>query len=582
MAYSADRKPLELTALTALASDDTIIVGDTSDTSEVAKAITKANFITDFAGDFATDISSKQNILAEGAFVDGDKTKLDTYSEANQTTNNAKVTYPSADSTKVGHITVTQAVNLDTMESDIANKANTADLATVATSGDYDDLSNKPDLSAFDNISEHANAAAFPGTGAADKFYLAQDTGILYRWTGSAFAIISAQLALGETSSTAYRGDRGATAFDHVSATDNPHSVSKAQVGLSNVPNTDFTSSIAAKVSKTGNETVAGVKTFSSSPIIPAPSTDLQAATKKYVDDNGGGGGTVDVVSNVATDTILGRTTAGTGDSEQLTASAVRTLINVEDGATADQDLSGLLPKAGGTMTGNIALNGNYLSGDGDDEGVFVDSSGDVGIGTTDPQSKLDVRGGDINVTGDGDVGKIYLSDTAGSLSSSITGGNSSSLTFNATYLKLNIDAIGSKNNLDWALGNRYFNFITNGNRSFSVTGSKVNTVPFFVKAAASQTANLTEWEDSSGSAMTVIDAEGNVGIGTTAPDTKLHVTGAVTQEPLSSDPADPDAGNSVQWVSDGTGTGDAGDVLLKVNVGGTTKVITLIDYSVA
>jgi len=32
----------------------------------------------------------------------------------------AKVTYPSADSTKVGHITVTQAVNLDTMESGLA------------------------------------------------------------------------------------------------------------------------------------------------------------------------------------------------------------------------------------------------------------------------------------------------------------------------------------------------------------------------------------------------------------------------------------------------------------------------------
>ena len=44
-------------------------------------------------------------------------------------------------------------------------------------------------------------------------------------------------------------------------------------------------------VQNTGNETVAGVKTFSSSPIIPAPSTDLQAATKKYVDDNGGGFG---------------------------------------------------------------------------------------------------------------------------------------------------------------------------------------------------------------------------------------------------------------------------------------------------
>ena len=46
MAYSADRTPLELTALTSLASDDTIIVGDTSDVSEVAKSITKANLIT--------------------------------------------------------------------------------------------------------------------------------------------------------------------------------------------------------------------------------------------------------------------------------------------------------------------------------------------------------------------------------------------------------------------------------------------------------------------------------------------------------------------------------------------------------
>jgi len=39
------------------------------------------------------------------------------------------------------------------------------------------------------------------------------------------------------------------------------------------------------KVSKSGNETVAGVKNFSSSPIVPTPTTDYQAAPKKYVDD---------------------------------------------------------------------------------------------------------------------------------------------------------------------------------------------------------------------------------------------------------------------------------------------------------
>ncbi len=44
------------------------------------------------------------------------------------------------------------------------------------------------------------------------------------------------------------------------------------------------------------------------------------------------------------------------------------------DGATADA----ALPKAGGTMTGNISLDGNYLSGDGGDEGLQIDSDGDA------------------------------------------------------------------------------------------------------------------------------------------------------------------------------------------------------------
>ncbi len=45
----------------------------------------------------------------------------------------------------------------------------------------------------------------------------------------------------------------------------------------------------------------------------------------------------VDFVSNVDSSTILGRATAGNGPSEELTAAQVRTLINVENGATADQ-----------------------------------------------------------------------------------------------------------------------------------------------------------------------------------------------------------------------------------------------------
>ncbi|NCU31282.1 hypothetical protein EOM57_05885, partial [Candidatus Saccharibacteria bacterium] len=39
------------------------------------------------------------------------------------------------------------------------------------------------------------------------------------------------------------------------------------------------------KVSLTGNETVAGTKTFKSCPVVPGPLSSLQVANKKYVDD---------------------------------------------------------------------------------------------------------------------------------------------------------------------------------------------------------------------------------------------------------------------------------------------------------
>ena len=55
--------------------------------------------------------------------------------------------------------------------------------------------------------------------------------------------------------------------------------------------------------------------------------------TITFASSGGGGGGTVDVVSNVATNTILGRNDAGSGDSEELTPAEVRTMLNVEDGA---------------------------------------------------------------------------------------------------------------------------------------------------------------------------------------------------------------------------------------------------------
>lgn len=106
--------------------------------------------------------------------------------------------------------------------------------------------------------------------GETGKVYVDVSTNITYRWSGSAYVAIGSDLALGETSSTAYRGDRGKVAYDHsqsahartdatkteASSTNgnikidgsevtvythpsgtNPHGTTKSDVGLGNVGN---------------------------------------------------------------------------------------------------------------------------------------------------------------------------------------------------------------------------------------------------------------------------------------------------------------------------------------------------------
>lgn len=67
----------------------------------------------------------------------------------------------------------------------------------------------------FDNIDEYDSLADFPETGEEGKIYVAKDTNLTYRWTGTQYIEISPSLALGETATTAYRGDRGKAAYDH-------------------------------------------------------------------------------------------------------------------------------------------------------------------------------------------------------------------------------------------------------------------------------------------------------------------------------------------------------------------------------
>lgn len=93
-----------------------------------------------------------------------------------------------------------------------------------------------------DDVLEFKSKTAFPATGESGKIYVSLDTNLTYRWGGTEYVEISKSLALGETSSTAYAGNKGKDTTDklnnHLINYENPHQVTKAQIGLGNVDNT--------------------------------------------------------------------------------------------------------------------------------------------------------------------------------------------------------------------------------------------------------------------------------------------------------------------------------------------------------
>lgn len=69
-----------------------------------------------------------------------------------------------------------------------------------------------------DDVLEYEGLDKFPKTGETGKIYTDTTTNKIYRWGGSTYVVISDSLALGTTSSTAYRGDLGNEAHSWASA----------------------------------------------------------------------------------------------------------------------------------------------------------------------------------------------------------------------------------------------------------------------------------------------------------------------------------------------------------------------------
>ncbi len=133
-----------------------------------------------------------------------------------------------------------------------------------------------------------------------------------------------------------------------------------------------------------------------------------------------------------------------------------------------------------GTAAHNSEMNGNWISGDGDDEGMYVDTDGNIGVGTNSPSANLHVVSTSGNAT-------IKMTPTSGS---------------NPRIL---FDKDDGTNTVSWNLGSN------STDDSFNIYDSLNDNSP--VTIASGARANSL-----------YIDTNGYVGIGESVPQTSLDV----------------------------------------------------------
>lgn len=110
---------------------------------------------------------------------------------------------------------------VDGVTSALAGKVSTTSVGSANGVAELDANGRVPSSqlpSYVDDVLEYSDLAHFPATGETGKIYIAEDTNKTYRWSGSDYAEISESLALGETSSTAYAGNKGKANADAIAA----------------------------------------------------------------------------------------------------------------------------------------------------------------------------------------------------------------------------------------------------------------------------------------------------------------------------------------------------------------------------
>ncbi|MBF0522255.1 MAG: hypothetical protein HQL24_04275, partial [Candidatus Omnitrophica bacterium] len=213
-----------------------------------------------------------------------------------------------------------------------------------------------------------------------------------------------------------------------------------------------------------------------------------------------------------------------------------------------------------GTTTNNVGLSVSSDSGQAalnvksnGVQGLFQDKSGNVGIATTAPSALLSVMSTTSNVSIDNPkngAGLILRGNDTGVY------GQLRIIANNGAWADSQLTAYfqsqtGSNNNLSF-MGGTYGNDVSLDRLQFNSLGTTITDITFSktpaptavlevigsvsttkvelaVRPFLNQTANMQQWLNNSGSAVSVVTASGNLGIGTTGTTNALQVDGTVS-----------------------------------------------------
>lgn len=205
-----------------------------------------------------------------------------------------------------------------------------------------------------DDVIEVILYTDLPSEGEAGKIYVVKNTNLTYRWTGTDYTEISKSLAIGETDSTAYRGDRGKIAYDHTLViAGNPHGTTKAHVGLGNVDNT----SDLNKPISTATQTALDLKVTIPAPIQHTTAGDYSNTTSRRalrLTDATDRPITIDLATVPKNSGIvLTLTDISTNITDKLTTKTVKQLLVFKDTA-------GVVTEAAGTV--GVSISGQVVS----------------------------------------------------------------------------------------------------------------------------------------------------------------------------------------------------------------------------